>query len=80
MLPTTATLHQLQREGVVFEHPEQGTHVIVRTVTEVIHFWPSNRRWWIVGTRYKRGGVIRLAKYVKGKQPSQNRTIAPIYP
>ncbi len=80
MLQSTRNLHQLQREGVVYEVPAQGTHVVIRTVNETIHFWPSTCRWWIVGSSTKRGGIVRLIKYVTGKQGCAMCAIAPIVP
>ena len=80
MLPATRNLHQLQREGVTYEMPAEGTHVIVRTVNETIHFWPSTCRWWIVGSSTKRGGIVRLIKYVRGRQGSAIRAIGHFVP
>ena len=68
MLQTTQRLQQLKREGLVYEMPAEGTHVVIRTVRETIYFWPSTCRWWIVGSSTKRGGIVRLIKYVRGKQ------------
>ena len=80
MLQTTRNLHQLQREGVAYEVPSEGTHVVVRTVNETIHFWPSTCRRWIVDSSTKRGGIVRLIKYVKGKQRPAIPAIGQFWP
>jgi len=71
---------QLVTAGIVYEAHNGGIHLVIHTRAEIIDFWPSTGLWWIRGTRNKRRGIVKLIKYVSGKQACAMRAIAPIVP
>jgi hypothetical protein len=67
-LTMTHVCKHLERDGIKFEAWASAATILIRTRTETIDFWPMTGYWWIREQRRGMTGIVRLIKYVRGKQ------------
>lgn len=58
----------LREKGISFEEKNLGAHLIVRSNSCVIDFWPGTGKWNVRNSRNGGFGVFQMLKYLETKK------------
>lgn len=65
MRESAQAARKLSSCGIEFVANAGGVKFELAKSSERIDYWPSTGRWWVRGTRNKRGGLHKLIAYMK---------------